>query len=91
MLYEHQINQLLVLDNERLIGLVTATDLSHFVTNATMIDGVSTPSLEPIIDSRTERPSERDRIPVGKCGSEDASHAEISFAIRTSRFTYLEL
>ncbi|WP_137290664.1 CBS domain-containing protein [Natronorubrum halophilum] len=46
--YEHQINQLPVLDDERFIGLITATDLSHFVTNATMIDGVSTPSLESI-------------------------------------------
>jgi CBS domain-containing protein len=47
ILYEHQISQLPVLDDEKLVGLVTATDLSHFVTNATMNDGVSTPTLEP--------------------------------------------
>ncbi|MFC6764763.1 CBS domain-containing protein [Natrinema soli] len=46
ILYEHQISQLPVLDDERLAGLVIATDLSHFVTNATMNDGVSTPTLE---------------------------------------------
>ncbi|WP_440764751.1 CBS domain-containing protein [Natronorubrum sp. DTA7] len=53
VLYEHRINQLLVVGDGRLVGLVTVIDLSHFVTNATMIDGVSTPSLESI--TREER------------------------------------
>ncbi|WP_306060982.1 CBS domain-containing protein [Natronococcus wangiae] len=34
VLHEHQINQLPVLDTEKLVGLVTATDFSHFVTLA---------------------------------------------------------
>ncbi|WP_121743199.1 CBS domain-containing protein [Natronorubrum halophilum] len=54
VLYEHQINQLPVLDNERFIELVTATDLSHFVMDAMMINGVSTPSLESITREELE-------------------------------------
>jgi CBS domain-containing protein len=61
VLYEHQINQFPVLDGERLIGLVTTTDHSYIATDATMIDGMSTPSLESIGSEELESITKEER------------------------------